>query len=135
MLQPNQLSGIREDLVKLSVPATKKLLGKFSFEPKVMPLPDAADFRVSLGDEEKMRIQRQITATVEASLQVASRDLWQRLFDAVAHLAERLKAYKVTTEGVEQPFRDSVVTNVVKIVDILPERNVTGDPALQTLAR
>ena len=134
MFQPSDYPGIREDREKLTMPAPNELRAKFSFETKVMPLPDAADFRVSLGDEEKMRIQRQITATVEASLQVASRDLWQRLFDAVSHLAERLKAYKVTTEGVEHPFRDSVVTNLVKIVDILPKLNVTGDPALETLA-
>ena len=103
-------------------------------ETKVMPLPDAGDFRVTLGDEEKERIKRQITAAVEASLQVASRELWQRLYEAVSHLAERLQAYKVTGEGVEHPFRDSVVTNLVKLVDVLPKLNVTGDPELERLA-
>ena len=49
-----------------------------------MPLPDAGDFRVTLGDEEKERIKRQITAAVEAALQVASRELWQRLYEAVS---------------------------------------------------
>jgi hypothetical protein len=99
-----------------------------------MPLPDAGDFRVTLGDEEKERIKRQITAAVEASLQVASRDLWQRLYEAVSHLAERLQAYQVTEEGVEHPFRDSVVTNLVKLVDILPKLNVTADLELERLA-
>ena len=99
-----------------------------------MPLPDAADFRVTLGDEEKERIKRQITAAVEASLQVASRELWQRLYEAVSHLAERLQAYKVTEEGVEHPFRDSVVTNLMKLVDVLPKLNVTADPELERLA-
>ena len=99
-----------------------------------MPLPDAGDFRVTLGDEEKERIKKQITAAVEASLQVASRDLWQRLYEAVSHLAERLHAYKVTEEGVTHPFRDSVVTNLVKLVDVLPKLNVTGDPELERLA-
>jgi hypothetical protein len=99
-----------------------------------MPLPDAGDFRVTLGDEEKERIKRQITAAVEASLQVASRELWQRLYEAVSHLAERLRPYKVTGEGVEHPFRDSVVTNLVKLVDILPKLNVTQDPELERLA-
>jgi hypothetical protein len=82
-------------------PASEELCSKFSFETKVMPLPDAGDFRVTLGDEERERIKRQITAAVEASLQVASRELWQRLYEAVSHLAERLQAYKVTEEGVE----------------------------------
>ncbi|MGB7592956.1 MAG: hypothetical protein WBO19_17110, partial [Terriglobia bacterium] len=115
-------------------PAPDELCSKFSFETKVMPLPDAGDFRVTLGDEEKERIKRQITAAVEASLQVASRELWQRLYEAVSHLAERLQAYKVTEEGVEHPFRDSIVTNLVKLVDVLPKLNVTGDPELERLA-
>jgi hypothetical protein len=115
-------------------PAPEELRSKFSFETKVMPLPDASDFRVTLGEEEKERIKRQITAVVEASLQVASRELWQRLYDAVSHLAERLQAYKVSDEGIEHPFRDSVVTNLVKLVDILPKLNITGDMELEQLA-
>jgi len=114
-------------------PAPDELRSKFSFETKVKPLPDAADFRVALGDEEKERIKRQITAAVEASLQVAGRELWQRLYESVSHLAERLQAYKVTEEGVEHPFRDSVVTNLVKLVDVLPKLNVTADPELERL--
>ena len=115
-------------------PSPDELCSKFSFETKVMPLPDAGDFRVTLGDEEKERIKRQITTAVEASLQVASRDLWQRLYEAVSHLAERLGAYKVTGVGVEHPFRDTVVTNLVRLVDVLPKLNVTGDPELERLA-
>ena len=89
-------------------PAPDELRAKFSFETKVMPLPDADDFRVTFGEMEKERIKRQITATVEASLQVASRDLRQRLYEAVGHLAVRFQAYKVTKERSEHPFRDSM---------------------------
>jgi hypothetical protein len=115
-------------------PTPQELGSKFSFETRVMPLPDAGDFRVALGDEEKDRIKRQITAAVEASLQVASRELWQRLYEAVKHMAARLDAYKVTEDGVEHPFRDSVVTNLVKLVDMLPKLNVTRDPELERMA-
>jgi hypothetical protein len=116
------------------IPTPEELRAKYSFETRVLPLPDANDFRVTLGEEEKERIKRQITASVEASLQVGSRELWQRLYEAVSHMAERLQAYKVTGEGVEHPFRDSVVTNLVKLVDILPKLNVTGDAELERLA-
>ena len=34
----------------------------------------------------------------------------------------------------EHPFRDSVVTNLVKLVDVLPKLNVTADPELERLA-
>ena len=115
-------------------PTPDELRAKFSFETKVMPLPDAGDFRVALGDEDKERIKRQITAAVEASLQVGSRELWFRLYEAVQHMADRLTAYRVTDQGVEHPFRDTVVTNLVKLVDVLPKLNVTSDPELDRLA-
>ena len=114
-------------------PTSKEIREKFAIETKVMPLPDANDFRVSLGDEEKDRIKRQITASVQASLTVASQELWQRMYEAVSHMAERLSAYKATEQGVEHPFRDSIVTNLVKLVDVMPRLNVTGDPELERL--
>lgn len=115
-------------------PHPQELRSRFAFETRVLPLPDAGDFRVALGNEERERVKRQITATVEASLQLASRDLWQRLYDAVHHMAERLSKYKATEEGVEHPFRDTVVTNLVKLVEVLPKLNVTQDPELERLA-
>jgi hypothetical protein len=114
-------------------PTSREILDKFGFETKVMPLPDADDFRVSLGDEEKDRVKRLIAASVEASLTVASRELWQRMYEAVSHMAERLSAYKATEEGIECPFRDSIVTNLVKLVDVMPRLNVTCDPELERL--
>ena len=115
-------------------PGTEELRGKFSFETRVLPLPSAGDFRVTLGEEEKARIQRQITAAVESSLRVGSRELWYRLYEAVRHMAERLNAYKVTEQGTEHPFRDSVVGNLVKLVEVLPKLNVTQDADLERLA-
>lgn len=116
-------------------PTRDELRSKFSFETKVMPLPDAGDFRVALGDEERHRIQRQITASVQASLEVGSRELWYRLYEAVRHMADRLSAYRVTADGVEHPFRDTVVTNLVKLLEVLPKLNVTNDPELERLAQ
>ena len=51
----------------------------------------------------------------------------------MAHMAERLSAYKATGQGVENPFRDSMVTNFVKLVVVMPRLNVTGDPELEQL--
>lgn len=119
---------------EMDYPTQEELRAKFSFETKILPLPDAGDFRVSLGAEQQERIRRQITAAVEASLQVGTRELWFRLYEAVQHMSDRLTAYTVTDQGVEHPFRDSVVTNLVKLADILPKLNVTDDPELNRMA-
>jgi hypothetical protein len=42
------------------------------------------------------------------------------MYEAVSHMAERLSAYKETEQGVENPFRDSIVTNLVKLMDVMP---------------
>jgi hypothetical protein len=126
--------GIRDDGGRVKLLFPEEFRAKYSFETNVVPLPDAGDFRVALGDEEKQRLQRQITASVQASLQVASRELWQRLYAAVTHMSERLKAYKVTEEGVENKFHDTLVTNLVKLVDVLPKLNITNDANLDRLA-
>lgn len=55
------------------------------------------------------------------------------MYDAVSHMAERLAAYKETGQGIEHPFRDTVVTNLVKLVDVMPKLNVTADPELERL--
>jgi hypothetical protein len=68
-------------------------------------------------------------------VQVGSRELWYRLYEAVHHMAERLSSYQVTKEGVEHPFRDSVVVNLVKLVEVLPKLNVTADPELDRLTQ
>src|SRR5207302_7648965 len=44
-------------------PTSKEIRDKFGFDNKVMPLPDADDFRVSLGDEERDRTASYIVAT------------------------------------------------------------------------
>jgi hypothetical protein len=134
MFKAQDYPGIREDGGGVQMLFPNELRLKYSFETKVVPLPDASDFRVAMGDEERQRIQRQIAASVQASLQVGSRELWQRLYDAVTHMSERLKLYKVTEDGVENSFHDSVVTNLVKLVDVLPKLNITNDPNLDSLA-
>lgn len=131
----HRFSAAVDDLARQFRTTPDELRAKFSFETKVLPLPDAGDFSVALGNEEKDRIKRQITAAVEASLQVGTRELWFRLYEAVQHLADRLTAYKVTGEGVEHPFRDTVVTNLVKLVDVLPKLNITNDPELEASGR
>jgi hypothetical protein len=47
-------------------PAPKELRSKFCFETKAMPLPDAGDFRLTLGEEEKERIRPQMNIAVGA---------------------------------------------------------------------
>jgi hypothetical protein len=120
-------------------PTAAQINARFAFDVVISPLPDASDFRVSLGEAEETRIRSEIEDRVNAALDGAVRDLWQRVHDCVAHIAERLRAYKVERDPdtgkdkVSNPFRDSLVTNLRDLVDLLPRLNLTGDPSLAAM--
>jgi hypothetical protein len=126
--------GMRQQNGTLILAYPQELRAKFSFDTDVKPLPDASDFRVALGDEDVQRIKRQIEASLAASLQVGTRELWQRLYKVVRHMSDRLTEYNATEEGKGRKLYDSWVTNIVEIVDVLPKLNITRDQELERMA-
>jgi hypothetical protein len=125
--------GMREEGGILRFSSPQELLEKFSFATKVQPMPDADDFRVSLGDEDRERIKRQIADSIQASLRVATRELWQRLYKVVSHMSERMIEYNTAPEGEKPKLYDSMITNIVEIVDVLPKLNIAGDTELDRM--
>jgi len=97
-------------------------------------LPDADDFRVSMGDEDRDRIKRQIADSIQASLRVGTRELWQRLYKVVSHMSQRMSEYSTAKEGEKPRLYDSMITNIVEIVDVLPKLNIAGDTELDRMA-
>lgn len=111
---------------------------KFSFTVRCLPVPDARDFRVELGDAAAAEIRAEIErATVEA-LNIAQRDVFERIADVVGRMSERLRAYQPASrkgQKVEGIFRDSLVENVRDLVSLLPTLNLTGDQRLAQIAQ
>jgi hypothetical protein len=100
------------------------------------------DFRVDLGDDEVKRIRAEIEHDVKEATQVAMNDLWERLYQAVSHMAERLdgtakyrgiKSKRAKTK--DKRFRDSLVENLVDLVALIPKLNLTDDPKLEDIRR
>ncbi len=101
---------------------------KFAFEVEVDPLPTAADFRVTLQAGEVDRIKAEIAGRLKEAQAEAMADLFNRLHEVVKHMAGKLS-------DKEAIFRDSLITNIQDLVDLLPRLNLTGDPHLETLRR
>lgn len=116
-------------------PSEKEMRSKFSLGFNVCPVPTASDFRVDLGDAETARVRAEIQAATDATVKTAMSDAFDRVRKVIAHMAESLRNYAVTPDGVQNAFRDSLVGNVCDMAAILPTLNVTGDPALDQIAR
>jgi len=117
-------------------PTPAEIRAKFSFKFEVLPVPQSDDFRVNLGTDEVNRLRRQIQNDSDAQLKRAMSDVWQRMRTVIEAMAERLKLYNVRKDGtVEHPFRDSIVTNITDLLEIIPTLNLMGDPSIDDFAR
>src|SRR5260370_1179079 len=118
--------GMRDDGARLRFFDPAELHARFSFETKVLPLPDADDFRVSIGDQDRERIKRQIAESIQASLRVGTRELWQRLYKVVSHMSQRMTEYNAAEDENNPRLYDSMITNIVEIADVLPKLNIAA---------
>jgi hypothetical protein len=114
-------------------PEPAQIESKFKFETRILPMPDATDFRVDIGDSIAAQIRADISRDTHIALESAQRDVWNRIAGVVGHMVEKLGEYKPATrkgDKVTGIFRDSLVENIRELVDILPALNLTADPYL-----
>ena len=108
-------------------PTRESLTTKFRFGMNYMPLPDAGDFRVDIDAEAKQVLASQYEAYYTKQFESAMADVWQRAYDAIAKMSERLD---YTDDANKKIFRDSLVDNMREVVDLLGACNVTNDPVM-----
>ena len=106
-------------------PEAHEIADKFKMDMQIMQVP-TNDLRVDIADEELARIQDEVEARVKQAGQQAMQDVWQRLYDKVKHLADKLNDPKAV-------FRDSTVNHLVDLCELLPRLNVMEDPNLEAM--
>jgi len=99
------------------------LESKFNIKSMISPVPEADDFRVNLMETEVENIRDSIREQVTESTQAGKRDLWNRLFKVVSHMAERLTDQ-------DNKFKNTLVENIEDLCELLPKLNVMEDPVL-----
>jgi hypothetical protein len=108
-------------------PSRDSLAAKFKFRFVAIPLPDAGDWRLDIGNEAATAMREQYEKFYGDQLREAMSDVWKRAHEALTKMSERLDYADDTTKKV---FRDTLVTNVQEIVDLLDTMNITADPAM-----
>jgi chromosome condensin MukBEF ATPase and DNA-binding subunit MukB len=94
----------------------------------VLPVP-TSDFRVQLADDELSSIHADIQRRVEESSGMAMKEAWQRLYDRVKHMVERLSKL----DDPKSRFHESTLEHVTELCRILPRLNFTDDPQLEAM--
>jgi hypothetical protein len=116
------LNGLYNDA---DYPDEVEIAKKFKMDMAIFPVPNT-DFRVSIASDELTRIQEDVERRVAEAQTVAMKEVWDRLYDRVKHMAEKLADPKAI-------FRDTLVENTKELCALLPRLNFMDDPNLEAL--
>ena len=109
-------------------PSEYELNQKFKIDLEVLPIPRANDFRVDLPAEAMKEIEKKLKDSEEKKMKEAMAKLFKRLYDPVKHMVEELSKDK-------SRIHRSLIGNIEKIVEILPDLNLLEDAALEDLRK
>ena len=113
-------------------PAPEELAKKFRFSYTLTPIPTAGDFRIEIGEQAKAELVAQYETAFNERLNHAMRDVWQRLYECLTHMSERLAS---DDEGKRKVFHGTILTNAHELVNLLSRLNITNDPKLEQARR
>ena len=94
-------------------PTRDSLQDKFAFRMSYVPLPDAGDFRIDIGNEAMNEIRNQYESHYTTAVNSAMKDLW--------HKGNRLY--------------DTVFDRALELIEMLGTCNVTGDSQMEAMRR
>lgn len=103
------------------------LFEQFQFEVEFNTVTSGDDLRASLTDDDKEIIADQINAQALAKFQRANEHIINTLHKCIFEIHERLCKK-------ENIFRDTLISNLEELCDIIPAMNIAGDPAINKLA-
>jgi len=108
-------------------PDVSQLRSKFNMRYNFIPLPEVGDFRLDIQSEAQAVLKQEYEEYYTQQLNGAMNDLWGRLHTALSRMSERLD---VDANG-KKVFRDTLVSNVEDIAELLSTCNVTKDAVME----
>lgn len=112
-------------------PSVETLERKFAFRTNYMPLPDAGDFRVDIGNDALREVKGQYADFYTKQYNTAMNDVWTRLHKALSNMSDRLD---YSSKEDKKIFRDSLVENVTDMIELLRVCNVTSSTQMAQMA-
>lgn len=118
-------------------PSAEDMRKKFGFRVDIDKVPEAADFRAKLTADQVKAVTKDIEGRSNERLEKAMKDIYRRVGEVTEKMAEKLKGYEPAAEGKASGnrFRDSLVTNVIELADLMDGLNVTDDQTITDLAK
>lgn len=104
-------------------PPVKALRRKFSVALDIDAVTTANDFRVDMDEDAREQVRQSMEEAMQDRVNRTLTEVWTRLADKLKHYADTMKDDK-------KVFRDTTVSNLEEIIDVLPDMNIFGDKKL-----
>jgi len=122
-----QQTGLGHMFNEAEYPSVEQLRRKFKFALTFEAVPDVGDFRVDIGNQAAEEMREQYKQVLESRINSVKQDLAERLAEPLQRMSKGLDY----AEG-EKPtgFRDTLVSNVLSIVELMRTCNLSNDARL-----
>lgn len=105
-------------------PSADDIRSRFDAKINFYPIPESGDFRVQMSNENTNQIRETLQKENRVLLTDAVREIVERLHQTASKLVNTL----ANGEGEKSPrFHDSLVTNVLELLETIPMLNLTED--------
>lgn len=113
-------------------PTADSLRNKFAFRISYIPMPEAGDFRLDIGNEAQQQLKEQYENYFESRIKQATADVYQRCSDSITRLINSMD----WAQG-EKPKRmyQTTFDAVCELIDVMQAFNLTGDTAMEALRK
>lgn len=122
------------------VPTVDELVNAYSFQQDFQPVPDGSTLK-GLPEAIQRRLASNIERKVAQAVELAQIDTLERFVDPLTNFVDRMTAYETRVQaqargeeiGKSGIFKNTVITNIKELFDVLGSFNVVGDERLTEL--
>ena len=106
-------------------PHQDEIADKYRFSIRYTPVPEVGDWRVDVGNEAVRSLQDSYAEHYQSNLNQAYKNVWDRTYKVLSDMSTKLDGSS------KQIFRDTLVTNVRDMIDLLDKFNITNDDKMR----
>ena len=112
-------------------PAPQEVANKFSFRVNYMPVPNAGDFRVDVGNEAQAELQKKLSSLADERVAAAMADAKARLKGHLDRMLKQLRVEEVNGKQKKGRIHASLIEGGLELCEALKALNVTNDMTIE----
>ena len=112
-------------------PSPQEVAHKFSFRVNYMPVPKAGDFRVDVGNEAQVELQKKLSSLADERVAAAVADAKARLKDHLDRMMRQLRVEEVNGKQKKGRIHASLIEGGLELCEALKTLNITNDMTIE----